>query len=255
MAIHLSHHDELALITLDRPEALNALSFAQLHDLNRLLDSIAGGDSRALLVTGAGDRAFSAGADIKELMGRNLVEQRAGALLGQSVLAKLDQMPMPSIALINGHAYGGGLELALACTFRLATAGAHLGFPEIKLGLIPGYGGTQRLPRLVGESRAMEMILTGRTLDAAEAERIGLVNRLVEGDLLEAGMAFAREMTGFSLPALRLARDAVHRGLAFPLKEGLEIEADLNTLAFQTADAVEGMLAFLEKRKPAFRDG
>ena len=182
MAIHLSHHDEIALITLDRPEALNALSFGQLHDLNRLLDSIADSPARALLVTGAGDRAFSAGADIKELMGRSLVEQRAGALLGQSVLAKLDQLSMPSIALINGYAFGGGLELALACTFRIAVRTAKLGFPEIKLGLIPGYGGTQRLPRLVGEARALELILTGRTIDADEAERFGLVNRLFDDE-------------------------------------------------------------------------
>src|SRR5437764_8451402 len=211
MAIHLSHIDEVALITLDRPEALNALSFGQLHDLNRVLDSIATSNSRALLVTGSGDRAFSAGADIKELMGRNLVEQRAGAALGQAVLAKLDQLSMPSIALINGYAFGGGLELALACTFRLAVRSARLGLPEIKLGLIPGYGGTQRLPRLIGEARTLEIILTGRTVEAEEAERIGLVNRIVEGDLLEAGASFAREMTGYSLPALRLARDAVHR--------------------------------------------
>ena len=255
MAIHMRRIDELALITLDRPEALNALSFALLSDLNRQLDSIAESDARALLVTGAGDRAFSAGADIKELMGRSLVEQRAGALLGQSVLAKLDQLPMPSIALINGYAFGGGLELALACTFRLAAPGAKLGFPEIKLGLIPGYGGTQRLPRLVGEARATELILTGRSVEAEEAERIGLVNRLVDGDLVAAGEAFAREMTGFSLPVLGLARDAIRRALDLPLPEGLKIEADLSTLAFQTADSVEGMTAFIEKRKPVFRDG
>ncbi len=255
MAIHIDRIDELALITLDRPEALNALSFDQLQDLNRLLDSIAASDARALLVTGAGDRAFSAGADIKELMGRTLVAVRAGAMLGQSVLAKLDQLPMPSIALINGYAFGGGLELALACTFRLAAPSAKLGFPEIKLGLIPGYGGTQRLPRLVGEARATELILTGRTVDAAEAERIGLVNRLVDGDLFAAGQEFAREMTGFSLPALGLARDAIRRAHDLPLHDGLKIEADLSTLAFQTADAVEGMTAFIEKRKPVFEDG
>jgi enoyl-CoA hydratase len=247
--------DELALITLDRPEALNALSFAQLHDLSRQLDSIADSDTRALLVTGAGDRAFSAGADIKELMGRTLVEQRAGATLGQAVLAKLDQLPMPSIALINGYAFGGGLELALACTFRLAAPSARLGFPEIKLGLIPGYGGTQRLPRLIGEARATELILTGRTVDAAEAERMGLVNHIVEGDLIEAGQNFAREMTGFSLPVLCLARDAVRRAHDLPLHDGLKIEADLSTLAFQTEDAVEGMTAFIEKRKAVFKDG
>src|SRR5437870_7498090 len=192
----MNRQDGLALITLDRPEALNALSFGQLHDLNRLLDSIAGSKARALLVTGAGDRAFCAGADIKELMGRTLVEQRAGAMLGQSVLAKLDQLAMPSIALINGYAFGGGLELALACTFRLAVPTAKLGFPEIKLGPIPGSGGTERLPRLIGESRATELILTGRTIEAAEAERIGLINRVVDGDLTEAGQIFAREMTG-----------------------------------------------------------
>src|SRR5438094_4925317 len=174
----MSRIDEIALITLDRPEALNALSFGQLHDLNRILDAIAGSKARALLVTGAGDRAFSAGADIKELMGRSLVEQRAGALLGQAVLAKLDQLSMPSVALINGYAFGGGLELALACTFRLAAPTAKLGFPEIKLGLIPGFGGTQRLPRLIGEARALEIILTGRTVEVDEGERIGLVNRV-----------------------------------------------------------------------------
>jgi len=255
MAIHMIRIDELALITLDRPEALNALSFALLDDLSRQLDSIASGDTRALLVTGAGDRAFSAGADIKELMGRTLVEQRAGAMLGQSVLAKLDQLPLPSIALINGYAFGGGLELALACTFRLAAPSARLGFPEIKLGLIPGYGGTQRLPRLVGEARATELILTGRTVAADEAERIGLINHIVEGDLIEAGQAFAREMTGFSLPVLCLARDAIRRAHDLPLHDGLKIEADLSTLAFQTADAEEGMTAFIEKRKPVFKDG
>ena len=255
MAIHLSRIDELALITLDRPEALNALSFALVQDLSRMLDGLAGSDTRALLVTGAGERAFSAGADIKELMGRTLVEQRAGAMLGQSVLAKFDQLPMPSIALVNGYAFGGGLELALACTFRLAAPSAKLGFPEIKLGLIPGYGGTQRLPRLVGEARATELILTGRTVEAAEAERIGLVNRVIAGDLFEAGQAFARELTGYSLPVLNLARDAIRRAHDLPLHDGLKIEADLATLAFQTGDATEGMTAFIEKRKPVFRDG
>jgi len=255
MALHLTRIDELAVVTLDRPEVLNALNFELLRDLGAALDQVARGDARVLLVRGAGDRAFCSGADVKELMGRSLRAQREGAAFGQAVFSRLDALPIPSIALISGYAFGGGLELALACTFRLAGRSARLGLPEIKLGLIPGYGGTQRLPRLIGEARALEVILTGRTVEADEAERIGLVNRIVEGDLIEAGASFAREMTGYSLPALRLARDAVHRGLAFPLKEGLEIEADLNTLAFQGTDAVEGMLAFLEKRKPAFRDG
>jgi enoyl-CoA hydratase len=255
MAIHLARIEELALVTLDRPEVLNALNFELLRDLGAALDQVAAGDARALLVTGAGDRAFCAGADIKELMGRSLRAQHEGAAFGHTVFAKLDALPIPSIALINGYAFGGGLELALACTFRIALRTARLGLPEIKLGLIPGYGGTQRLPRLIGEARALEMILTGRTVEAEEAERIGLINRIIEGDLIEAGKNFAREMTGYSLPAMRFARDAVHRGLAFALRDGLEIEADLNTLAFQTEDAVEGMIAFLEKRKPVFRDG
>jgi enoyl-CoA hydratase len=255
MAIHLTRIDELAVITLDRPEVLNALNFELLRDLGAALDQVAGGDARAMLVTGAGDRAFCAGADIKELMGRSLRATREGTTFGQAILAKLDALPIPSIALINGYAFGGGLELALACTFRIGVPTARLGLPEIKLGLIPGFGGTQRLPRLIGKARALEIILTGRTVEAEEAERIGLVNRLVEGDLIEAGKSFAREMTGYSLPALGFARDAVHRGLATSLREGLEIEADLNTLAFHTADATEGMTAFLEKRKPVFRDG
>jgi len=254
MAIHLTRIDEVALVTLDRPEVLNALNFELLRDLAAALDQVGVGDARALLITGAGDRAFCAGADIKELMGRSLRAQREGAAFGQAVFVKLDALPIPSIALINGYAFGGGLELALACTFRIAASAARLGLPEIKLGLIPGYGGTQRLPRLIGEARALEMILTGRTIEAEEAERIGLVNRIVNGELIEAGKSFAREMTGYSLPALRFAREAVHRGLTFALREGLEVEADLNTLAFQTADAIEGMMAFLEKRKPVFRD-
>jgi len=253
MALHLTRIDELALVRLDRPEVLNALNFDLLRDLGAALDQVAGSDARALLITGTGERAFCAGADVKELIGRSLEAARRGAAFGQAIFAKLDTLPMPSIALINGYAFGGGLELALACTFRLAARTARLGLPEIKLGLIPGYGGTQRLPRLIGEARALEMILTGRAVTAEEALQIGLANRLADGDLIEAGKSFAREMTGFSLPALGFARDAVRRGLATSLEQGLEIEADLNTLALQTVDAVEGMTAFLEKRKPVFR--
>ena len=162
-------------------------------------------------MTGAGPKAFCAGADIKELRGRDQAAQRRGAELGQAVFAKLDALPMPSIAAINGFAFGGGLELALACTVRLCTANAKMGLPEVKLGLIPGYGGTQRLPRVVGEAPALEMILTARTVDATEAARIGLVTAIVEGDVVDAAMAYADKFTGFSLPALALARSAVQR--------------------------------------------
>jgi enoyl-CoA hydratase len=254
MTVHLTRSDEFALLTLDRPEALNALSFATLRELDAALDEVGAGDARALFVTGAGDRAFCAGADIKELMDRPLAQGRRDMANGQRILSRFGTLPMPSFALINGYAFGGGLELALACNFRLALKTARLGLPEIKLGLIPRYGGTQRLPRLVGEARALEVVMTGRTVNADEAERIGLVNRLVDGDLIAAGKSFAREMTGYGLPALALARDAVTRALDVPLAEGLKLEADLNTLAFQTADATEGMTAFLEKRKPVFRD-
>ena len=254
MSIELQRVEEFALIRLNRPQALNALSFKLVEDLARAIDQVAAGDARALLVTGAGEKAFCAGADIAELAGRTLEQTKRGAELGQAVMAKIERLPMPSVAIVNGYAFGGGLELALACTFRLVTPNAKLGLPEIKLGLIPGYGGTQRLPRAVGEARALEMILTARTLDAQTALAWGLANRLVEGDPLAAGIAFAREFSGYSLPALGFAREAVQRALDTPVHEGLRIEADLSTLAFQTADAAEGMAAFLAKRKPAFKD-
>lgn len=254
MAIELKTIEEFALITLNRPDALNALSFPLIRDLGKALDEVAASRARALLITGAGAKAFCAGADIKELTGRSLTEQKRGAELGQATFAKLDKLPMPSVAVINGYAFGGGLELALACTFRIATKNAKLGFPEIKLGLIPGYGGTQRLPRVIGEARALEMIMTGRTVDADESCRIGLVNRLVDGDALAQGIAFAREFSGYSLPVLGFAREAVGRALDNPIHEGLRIEADLSTLAFQTRDAGEGMDAFAAKRKAQFKD-
>ena len=254
MAVELTRIEEFALIRFNRPDALNALSFALIRDLGRAIEEAAASGTRALLFTGAGDKAFCAGADITELTGRSLTEQKRGAELGQATFAKLDRLPMPSIALINGYAFGGGLELALACTFRLATANAKMGLPEIKLGLIPGYGGTQRLPRVVGEAHALEMILTGKTVDAQQALAWGLVSRIVEGDPVEQGIAFAREFSWHSLPVLGFAREAVMRALDTPLPEGLRIEADLSTLAFRTRDAEEGMAAFLAKRKPKFED-
>src|SRR6187397_2007031 len=230
MAVELTRVEEFALITLNRPDALNALSFELIADLSRAFDEVAKSDARALLITGAGTKAFCAGADIKELTGRSLVAQKEGAEMGQAVFAKLDKLPIHSVAIINGYAFGGGLELALACTFRIATKNAKMGLPEIKLGLIPAYGGTQRLPRAIGEPRALEMIMTGRTVDAEEAARIGLVNRLIDGDALAAGVAFAREFSGHSLPVLGFARDAIKRAAETPLHEGLKIETDLGTL-------------------------
>jgi len=254
MAIQLQRLDEFALITINRPDALNALNVALLGDLGRAIDEAAAGTARALLVTGAGAKAFCAGADIKELVGRTPAEHKRGMEYGQSIYAKLDALRIPSVAIVNGYAFGGGLELALACTFRLATANARMALPEIKLGVIPGYGGTQRLPRIVGEARALEMIMTGRAVDADEAARIGLVHRLVDGDAVAAGIAFAREFGRHSLPVLDCARSAVRRALDTPLHEGLKIEADLSGIAYQTQDAAEGMAAFIEKRKAQFKD-
>ena len=257
MYVELTRVEEFGLLALNRPEALNALSFSILREIADAIDAAAGmKDIRALFLTGAGSKAFCAGADIKELRNRSLLDQKRGAELGQAAFAKLDRLPVPSIALINGYAFGGGLELALAATFRLASANAAFGLPEVKLGLIPGYGGTQRLPRVIGEPRALEMILTGRTVKAAEAVQIGLVHQLVEdGDLLDAGIAFARRFSCYSLPALEFARRAVQRAGDLPLHEGLQLEAELSTLAYRTADAEEGMAAFEEKRKPEFTDG
>lgn len=252
--IELTYPDEFALITLNRPQALNALSFSLLDDIGRAIDEADRSNARALVFTGAGEKAFCAGADIKELQTRSLTDQRSGAEKGQAVFAKLDRLSKPSIAMINGYAFGGGLELALACTFRLATPNAKFGLPEIKLGLIPGYGGTQRLPRVVGEAAALEMILTAKTVPAEEALRMGLVSRIVEPPAVPAAFAFAREFSGYGLRALQFAREAVQRAGTTSLHDGLRIEADLSTLAYRTDDADEGMRAFVEKRKPTFKD-
>ena len=254
MPVELTRQDEFAVITLNRPEALNALSFEIVGEIGNAIAEAAATDARALIITGAGDRAFSAGADIKELYGRSLGEQKASAHRGQRLFAQLDDIPIASIALINGYAFGGGMELALACTYRLATPSAKVGLPEIKLGLIPGYGGTIRLPRLVGEGRALDLVMTGRTIEAMEAERIGLVSRIIEGDPMEGAMAYARSFTCYSLPVLKLARESVMRALDVSVLEGLKIEADLNTLAFQTEDSLEGMNAFVDKREAKFKD-
>jgi enoyl-CoA hydratase len=256
MPIQTCVADRIAYVTLNRPEALNALSFEVLRELSDAFDAVAASDARALVITGQGEKAFCAGADIRELMDRDLVAERSGALFGQATFAKLDGLAIPSIAVIHGYAFGGGLELAMACTFRIATARAKLGLPEIKLGLIPGYGGTQRLPRLIGQARALDIVMSGRTVGAEEAERIGLVNCIVEdGDPRELGAEYAKRYTGFSKCASSFAREAIRRAADVDLSEGLRMEADLSTLAYRTQDAVEGMRAFIEKRQPQFRDG
>lgn len=252
--IELNHDEEFAVLTIRRPQALNALSFALIERIGECIGEAGRSRARALIITGEGEKAFCAGADIRELQNRDLAAQRAGGELGQAVFAQLDRLPIPSVALVNGFAFGGGCELALACTLRLALPNAKFGLPEVKLGLIPGYGGTQRLPRVVGQGRALEMVMTGRTVGAEEALAIGLVNRIVEAPGLAAAKAYAREFSGHGLRALQFAREAVQRALDTPLHEGLRVEADLSTLAYRTRDAEEGMAAFAQKRKPRFED-
>ncbi|HYF19797.1 MAG TPA: enoyl-CoA hydratase-related protein [Ramlibacter sp.] len=252
--IDLAYDEEFAVLTLRRPEALNAMSFQLIGQIGERIREAGRSRARALIVTGEGEKAFCAGADIRELQDRGLAAQREGAELGQAMFALLDRLPIASIALVNGYAFGGGCELAMACTLRLALPNARFGLPEVKLGLIPGYGGTQRLPRLVGPARALELVMTGRTVDAEEALAMGLVNRIVQAPGLAAAKTYAREFSGHGLRALQLAREAVQRALDVPLHEGLRMEADLSTLAYRTADAQEGMRAFVEKRKAEFRD-
>jgi enoyl-CoA hydratase len=254
MTIELTRQDEIAVLTLNRPDALNALNFALVREIGAALDEVAASDARALLITGAGSKAFCAGADVKELAAQSLFAQKRGLEYGQAVFSRLDTLPIPSVAVINGYAFGGGLELALACTFRLATPNAKLGLPEIKLGLIPGYGGTQRLPRLIGVPRALELIMTGRAVDSAEALSLGLVNRVVEADPIDAALAFVREFSGHSIPGLWLTRQAVLRSQDVSMHEGLKIESDLAAIGLTTFDAKEGMTAFIEKRKASFLD-
>jgi enoyl-CoA hydratase len=247
--------DDYLLITLNRPEALNALSFSIIEHLAELFDQASKSKARALIITGAGQKAFCAGADIKELMGRSRVEQKRGAELGQRVFSMLEDLPMPSVALINGFAFGGGLELALACTFRLATPNAKMGLPEVKLGLIPGYGGTQRLTRAIGQTKANQMILTGQTIDAETALNYGILNAIITNeDPLSATKEFCKGFSNLSLPVLSFARSAILRAGDVGLQEGLQIEADLSTLAYSLKDAEEGMNAFAEKRPPIFKD-
>lgn len=255
MTVELTQQEEFAVLTLNRPEALNALNAGTIGEISDAIDKAGEMNSRALIITGAGEKAFCAGADVKEMVGIDLIAKKRKSERGQSTFAKLDTLRIPSVALINGYAFGGGLELALAATFRLATPRAAMALPEIKLGLMPGYGGTQRLPRIVGEARALEMIMTGRTVRAEEAQAIGLVHRLVSDEnRLADTFAFAQEFSGFSLVALGHAREAVKRALSTPLHDGLNIEAEISTVAFQSQDAQEGIAAFIEKRLPAFKD-
>jgi enoyl-CoA hydratase len=256
MSIVLAEVSERILtITVNRPDKMNALNGEVMKGLASALDEARRNpDVGALVLTGAGEKAFVAGADIGELAALGAVDGRDFARKGQAIFDHLENLGKPVIAAVNGFALGGGCELAMACTIRIASKSARFGQPEVNLGIIPGYGGTQRLARLVGEGRAMELCLTGEMIGAEEAWRIGLVNRVVEPAEL---MGAARELAGKILSkgplAIRFAMEAIHRGLSLPLAEGLALEANLFGLSASTEDRAEGVAAFLEKRKPAFR--
>jgi len=242
--------DGIAVITLNRPKMLNALNAALLRELDAALTQL-GVDNgvRTVIVTGAGEKAFAAGADIEELAAVGQAEGQALAERGQRVFGKLETLGKPVIAAINGFALGGGCELALACTMRIASETARLGQPEVKLGLIPGYGGTQRLPRLVGKGAAMKLLLTGEMIGAAEALRIGLVEEVVPAaELMARARALAGVIAGMAPIAVKQCIAAVHEGYDLPLAEALAHEAALFGVCCGTADKVEGTKAFLEKR-------
>lgn len=246
--------DGIAIITVNRPDKLNALNAETVRALDATLRTAGADDAiRALIVTGAGARAFVAGADIAELARMGPIEGVHISRAGQDTFRMLETMPKPVIGAINGFALGGGLELALACHIRLASSSAKFGLPEVRLGIIPGYGGTIRLPRLVGRGRALELMLTGDMIDAAEAYRIGLVNRIAEPDaLLDMARDMARTMIANGPIAIALALEAVDRGMSTTIDDALIHESSLFGLLASTDDMREGMSAFLEKRKAGF---
>ena len=244
----------VALLTVNRPEKLNALSGAVIAELADAFGRVAADPAiRAAILTGTGEKAFVAGADIRELAELSPCEARAFALRGQAAFRQLETCGKPSVAAVNGFALGGGLELAMACTVRFASENARLGQPEVKLGIIPGYGGTQRLPRLVGRGRALELLLAGDPIPAAEAYRIGLVNAVVpQAELLDYCRGWLGKVLVNGPLALGLVLDAVDTGLGCGIEEGLRFEAAAFGISAATEDRTEGTRAFLEKRRASF---
>jgi len=253
-AIRYELADGIATITLNRPAVHNAMNERMREELTACFGELARAeDARVIIVTGTGERAFSAGADIREFVVPQVPVRFRDSRRRVDFRAAMDRCPQPIIAAIRGFALGGGLELALACDIRIAGEDSQLGLTEVNLAIIPGGGGTQRLPRLVGRGKALEMILTGARVDAREALRIGLVERVVPAtEVLSSAQALARTLAEKAPVALRYAKEAVVKGLGVPLEDGLRLENDLATLLRTTDDRVEGAKAFLEKRKPRF---
>lgn len=246
--------EAIATVTVNRPSAMNAMTQITLQELDVVVQQLsASAEVRAVIITGAGEKAFIAGGDIAMLRKLGPVEARELALLAQGICNAIEQSPKPFIAAINGYALGGGCELAMSCDIRIAAEHARFGQPEVNIGTLPGFGGSQRLPRLVGKGRALEMILTGDIIDAQEAWRIGLVNRVVPAvDLMTAARSLAIKLAAKSQMALKLCKEVVTNGLEMDLQRACSYEADLFALSFATADQQEGMAAFLEKRTPIF---
>jgi enoyl-CoA hydratase len=251
MSVRVERDEAVAILTIDRPDALNALNVETLSALRDALRGL-GDDVRAVVLTGAGDRAFAAGADIKYMSGLDVAGAKEWGALGHETTRLLETIPQPTVAAINGFALGGGCELALACDIRYASSKAKLGQPEINLGVIPGWGGTQRLARAVGVGVAKELILTGRTVDADEALRLGLVNA-VHDPVLEKALDTARLLASKGPIALAAAKAAVNRALAGDAEQNLAAEADDFGELFASEDAKEGLAAFAEKREPRFQ--
>lgn len=253
--ILLEKKNSIAYVTVNRPKVLNALNSATLEELRAAFTDIkADREIRVVIFTGAGEKAFIAGADINELAQRDAVSGKEYAARGQSVLDFIENLGKPVIACINGFALGGGCEIALACTMRLASDNAKLGQPEVKLGIIPGYGGSQRLPRLIGKGLANQILLTGEMITAQEAHRVGLVNEVTApAELIPRAEAIAAKIIANAPLAVQYTLEAVNRGMEMPLAEGLYLETALFGVACATEDKKEGTAAFLEKRPAVFK--
>lgn len=253
--IEVTRDGRVATVTVNRPDKLNALTRATIEELRQAFESL-GADAEigGVILTGAGEKAFVAGADIGELSDLGPVAARNHSLCGQALCHTIETLGKPVVAAIQGFALGGGCELAMACTLRVAGEKARFGQPEVKLGLIPGFGGTQRLGRLVGRGVALELLLTGEMIDAREAHRIGLVNRVVpQGQVMEEARTLLASILERGPLAVRYTLEATYQGLEMPLEDGLRLEANLFAVTFATEDKAEGTRAFLEKRPPVFR--
>src|SRR6476660_8191827 len=251
----LEKKNSIAYVTVNRPKVLNALNMATMDELRAAFHDIKNDASvRVVILTGAGEKAFIAGADINELAAHNAVSGKEYTHRGQSVLNLIENLGKPVIACLNGFTLGGGCEIALACTMRIASDNAKLGQPEVKLGIIPGYGGSQRLPRLVGKGVAMQLVLAGEPITAQEAHRIGLVNEVLPaGELIPRAEAIAAKIIANAPLAVQYAMEAVNKGMEMTLSEGLYLEAVLFAVACSTEDKTEGTKAFLEKRAAQFK--